>query len=137
MTTTLTIAGAFHGPPASGNGGYVCGCLARFIDGPAAVRLEAPPPLERPLSIEADGAGVRPSDQGRTIAEAYPKGFHLEIPKPPTPDEAQVAAPCIVIGWPLGQEGRKHYSATAMFDRSGTCCATARATWLEVATMPT
>ncbi len=48
----------------------------------------------------------------------------------------KVAAPCIVIGWPLGQEGRQHYSATALFDRSGTCCAMARATWLEVATMP-
>ncbi len=51
MTATLTIAKRFHGPPASGNGGYVCGRLARFIPGPAVVRLKAPPPLERPLTV--------------------------------------------------------------------------------------
>lgn len=235
MPTTLTIANTFHGPPASGNGGYVCGRLAQFIDGPAVVRLKAPPPLERPLTVENDGTEVRLIDQGRTVAQARPTAFDLEIPKPPTPDEAlaasrgyrgfkhhwfptcfvcgtardegqglrifagplphrdMVAAPwspylaladhegmvrsefvwaaldcpgafafpepesgvvllgemaarliarvraddaCNVVGWPLGRKGRIHYVATALFDSSGRCCAMARASWVEVATMP-
>ncbi len=234
MTQTLTIAKRFHGPPASGNGGYVCGRLARFIQGPAVVRLKAPPPLERPLALESSGAGVRLTDGGRTVAEARPHALDLDVPAPPTPDEArrasrryrgfarhwfptcfvcgperdegqglrifagplhdrdmvaalwtphstladaegtvrseflwaaldcpgafafpepqkgvallgemaarltaavQPAEPCIVIGWPLGGKGRLHYSGTALFDNKGRCCAMARATWVEVATM--
>ncbi len=72
MTATLTIAKRFHGPPASGNGGYVCGRLARFIPGPAVVRLKAPPPLERPLTVESTATGARLTDRGKTLAEARP-----------------------------------------------------------------
>jgi hypothetical protein len=43
---TITIARRFRGPPNSGNGGYVCGMLARYITGAAEVTLRAPPPLE-------------------------------------------------------------------------------------------
>ena len=92
MTATLTIAKTFHGPPDSGNGGYVSGRLARFIDGPAIVRLKAPPPLERPLTVENNGTEVRLTDQGRTVAHARPTAFDLEIPAPPTPNEARTAS---------------------------------------------
>ena len=92
MNRTLTIAERFHGPPTSGNGGYVCGCLARFVEGPVVVRLKAPPPLERPLTVENHGAGVRLTDQGRTVAEARPNALHLDVPAPPTPDEARRAS---------------------------------------------
>jgi hypothetical protein len=46
---TMTIARRFRGPPNSGNGGYVCGMLART--------LRAPPPLETELSVVEVGAG--------------------------------------------------------------------------------
>jgi len=39
---------------------------------------------------------------------------------------------CVVIGWEISHEGRKHYTGTALFDESGTCCAVAYATWFEV-----
>ena len=39
---TITIARRFRGPPNSGNGGYVCGMLARHIAGAAEVMLRAP-----------------------------------------------------------------------------------------------
>lgn len=54
---TMTIARRFRGPPNSGNGGYVCGMLARHIPGAAEVALRAPPPLETELNVvevEAD-----------------------------------------------------------------------------------
>lgn len=40
--------------------------------------------------------------------------------------------PHIVGGWRLGQQGRKHFSGTAIWAADGTVCARARATWIEV-----
>jgi hypothetical protein len=53
---TMTIPRRFRGPPNSGNGGYVCGMLARHIAGAAEVTLRAPPPLETELSVVEAGA---------------------------------------------------------------------------------
>ena len=39
---------------------------------------------------------------------------------------------CVLIGWEISHEGRKHYTGTALFNQSGTLCAVARATWFEV-----
>jgi hypothetical protein len=38
--------------------------------------------------------------------------------------------PCVVVGWPLGQDGRKLYAGTALFDAAGEPLARARATWI-------
>src|SRR4029079_11776087 len=51
--TSVTIDKRFCGPPNSGNGGYVCGRLARHIPGGAEVTLRAPPPLDTPLDAVA------------------------------------------------------------------------------------
>lgn len=40
--------------------------------------------------------------------------------------------PCVVIGWPMGREGRKLYSGTAVFSASGEPRAVARATWVRL-----
>lgn len=50
---TITIARRFRGPPNSGNGGYSCGRLAAFINGPAEVTLRKPPPLELEMQVLA------------------------------------------------------------------------------------
>ena len=42
-----------------------------------------------------------------------------------------VDAPCVVIGWALGHDGRKHYTGTAIFDGFGELCGRAVATWIE------
>ena len=42
------------------------------------------------------------------------------------------SAACVVIGWAIGHEGRKHYTGTAVFDDSGELCARAAATWIEL-----
>ena len=40
---------------------------------------------------------------------------------------------CVVIGWPLGEDGRKLYSGTAVFSGAGDLCGVARATWVKLA----
>ena len=39
---------------------------------------------------------------------------------------------CIVIGWAMGSEGRKHFAGTALFSPAGDCVGSARATWIEI-----
>ena len=38
---------------------------------------------------------------------------------------------CVVIGWALKHEGRKHVVGTAIFDNFGELCGRALATWIE------
>jgi hypothetical protein len=42
-----------------------------------------------------------------------------------------VSEACVVIGWALGHDGRKHYTGTAIFDDAGELCGRAIATWIE------
>jgi hypothetical protein len=57
LMTSIMIDERYCGPPNSGNGGYVCGRLARYIPGDAEITLRAPPPLDEPLDVVAtDGA---------------------------------------------------------------------------------
>ena len=66
---TMTIPHRFRGPPNSGNGGYVCGMLARQIAGAAEVTLRAPPPLETKLDLVEVGTEIWELRQGTaTIA---------------------------------------------------------------------
>ena len=37
---------------------------------------------------------------------------------------------CVVVGWPLGEEGRKLYAGTALYGEDGRPLARARATWI-------
>ncbi len=51
----MIIDQRYCGPPNSGNGGYVCGRLARHIPGGVEVTLRSPPPLHTPLHAVATG----------------------------------------------------------------------------------
>jgi hypothetical protein len=44
-----------------------------------------------------------------------------------------VGEACMVIGWRIASEGRKHRCGTAVFDEDGELCARAQATWIEIA----
>ena len=75
---SLVIDRRFCGPPNSGNGGYTCGRLAAFIDGPAEVTLRSPPPLDEALSIERapdSSVRLRSARNGQFIGEARPVSF--------------------------------------------------------------
>jgi hypothetical protein len=39
--------------------------------------------------------------------------------------------PCVVLAWPLGDEGRKSYAGTAVYGERGRLLGVARATWIE------
>ena len=39
---------------------------------------------------------------------------------------------CVVVGWPLGEDGRKLYAGTALFGEGGDLRAFARATWVRI-----
>jgi hypothetical protein len=232
MPDTVRIGNQFRGPPDSGNGGYVCGLLAEHIDGCAEVRLQAPPPLEKELSIvPGDDDSIVLMDELRTIATARPSRLELDVPSPPSEataiegsknytgfdhhwfpgcfvcgperqsgdglrifagcahDSDQVLSPwvphqslddgsgfvaprfvwaaldcpgafaalgrsgnplvlgtltvetdraipigehCIVAGWLIAREGRKHYCGTAIYSESGEVCARARAIWIRI-----
>lgn len=89
----IVIARRFNGPPDSGNGGYVCGRLAAFIDGPAQVTLRQPPPLETPLAVLREGRGVRLMAGNVILAEAELADPGLDVPPAPTFAEAEAAMP--------------------------------------------
>ena len=91
----FVIARQFCGPPTSGNGGYVCGVLAKAIAGPATAVLRARPPLDEQLDLgvhegvfqltsEADGAliGAGVACDGAILPP---------VPKPPSLQAAREA----------------------------------------------
>jgi hypothetical protein len=68
---TLTVPSRFCGPADSANGGYMCGRVAGFLDGPVTVTLRRPPPLATPMTVEADAGGsVRIRHGDTLVAEA-------------------------------------------------------------------
>jgi len=88
----IRIDRRFRGPPESGNGGYVCGRVARFIDRPTVVRLRIPPPLETDLQVHHADDGIEVYDGETVVAEARPTTVDLDPPAPPSFEEAEEAA---------------------------------------------
>jgi hypothetical protein len=87
----ITIARQFCGPPNSGNGGYVCGVLAKDIDGPATSVLRAPVPLDVSLDLAMDGGAMLMTDaQGALVGKGEPADRDL-LPTPPAPPSLEAA----------------------------------------------
>lgn len=93
---TAIISRRFCGPPQSGNGGYVCGRMAKHFAGPAAVRLKAPSPLETPLEVRMAEGVVQLLRGPTVIAEGRPVELGLIPPPPPSFGEAVNAAKSFV-----------------------------------------
>lgn len=95
VTPAMEIPSRFCGPAGRGNGGYVCGRVAAYVDGPATVTLHRPPPLDTALDVDRDDAGsVRVRDRGLLIADAQPAlaAPRLEIPAAVTPAQVRAVA---------------------------------------------
>jgi hypothetical protein len=63
---TVSIPTRFNGPPASGQGGYSSAVLAAHLEGPAAVSLRRPIPLDEELEVRVErgpveGVGENPA----------------------------------------------------------------------------
>jgi hypothetical protein len=213
----------YRGPQTSANGGYAAGSLASVVDAPEVeVTLRLPPPLERPLAVQHDGAGSTVLlDGDAVVAEARAAPVDVDAPEPvslgaaaeasersstswpvefrecfvcglraehdglgirvgPVESRAglhaapwtatEVATPvvwaaidcpgayavgaegrgevvlgrmtarierspedgeqCVVVSWPLGEDGRKLFAGTALFAADGELLAIARQTWI-------
>jgi hypothetical protein len=92
--TQIVVERRFNGPPTSANGGYACGRVARFVDGPAEVTLRRPVPLETALDAERhDDGHVTLHHEDVLLAEAEPALplDEIEPPRRPTVAEAREA----------------------------------------------
>jgi hypothetical protein len=93
MSETLVIPAESNGPMESGNGGYSAGAVAAFLDGPAAVSLRSPVPLDRRLDVVVEDVVARALDGETLVAEAEAaRGFEVEVPEPVSPERAREAA---------------------------------------------
>lgn len=91
-TEYLEISERFCGPPNSGNGGYVCGLLAKHLPGAVAVRLKAPPPLKTTLRREWSNDSARLFHESTVVGEARTSELLIEPPPCPGLSEAERAA---------------------------------------------
>lgn len=90
-STTLSISRRFCGPPNSGNGGYVCGLLAKEMAQPCQVTLHAPPPLDTDLQLHPHEDGLQLKLGEQLLATARPYEFELDIPPAPSMKQAEEA----------------------------------------------
>lgn len=87
----IVIAQQFCGPPNSGNGGYVCGVLAKDLEGPVTSVLRARVPLDVDLDIAvAAGAAVMTDAAGGLIGRGDPAAAGL-LPDPPAAPSVEAA----------------------------------------------
>jgi len=98
----ITIPHRYCGPPESGNGGWVSGTVAAHVPTTAprpavTVRLASPPPLDRPLALDAeptpDGVlTLRLLDGGHLVASATASADLVEeVPPTVTLEVARAA----------------------------------------------
>jgi hypothetical protein len=88
IVETLTIDRRFRGPAQSGNGGYVCGRIARHVPGTAQVRLAIPPPLETPLEMDVTDGVARLMSGTTLVGEGRPAELDIAAPAPVSFDAA-------------------------------------------------
>ena len=85
----------------------------------------APADVAPPLvwaALDCPGAiAVGFPDRGETLLGR----FAARLDRVPAPGER-----CVVVAWPLGEDGRKLYAGTALFSETGEPLAGARATWI-------
>jgi len=91
-TEYFEISERFCGPPNSGNGGYVCGLVAKGLPGTVTVRLKVPPPLKTVLRREWTNDSARLFQETTIVGEAKTSELRLEPPRCPSLEQAVAAA---------------------------------------------
>jgi hypothetical protein len=125
---------------------FVCGPQRQVHDG---LRI-FPAPLTQNLYVAAWTPGDEFGDDQRLLRPEFlwaamdcPTGFAAGFPTAGKLVTGRLAvqqmiairteAACVIMSWPLGIEGRKHFSAACLY-QDGKLCAVARATWIRIAT---
>ncbi len=92
MSETLYIDARYNGPVGRGNGGYIAGALAAFVEGDAEVHILRGFPVATLLAIRrhADGSVSCHLDD-QELGRARPLQLVLDIPPPPTLSAARAA----------------------------------------------
>ncbi len=125
---------------------FVCGPQCADSDslsifaGPVARRDIVAAPWTPDTSLADANGTVRPEFVWAALDCPGWFSFFTELPERPVVLgrlAAKLNAPvrpgerCVVTGWPLGEEGRKLYSGTALFSADGELRAFAKATWIR------
>ncbi len=95
IVETLQLDRRFRGPARSGNGGYVCGRIARHVPGTATVRLAIPPPLETPLQVDVTDGVVKLLSGTTLVGEGRAAQLDIAAPAP--------------VSFAVASESSKHY----------------------------
>lgn len=95
IVETFSIDRRFRGPAQSGNGGYVCGRIARHVPGTATVRLAIPPPLDTPLHVDVTDGVARLMAGTTLVGEGRAAELDIEPPAP--------------VSFAAATESSKHY----------------------------
>jgi hypothetical protein len=141
--TSVIIDHRYCGPPNSGNGGYVCGRLARYIPGGAEITLHAPTPLDRALDVAAvDGGRWELRDGAKLIATGRGANIELaniekasfedawEVARQPSVDPSEHPLPtCFVCGPARAEGDGLRIFAGPLARRSGHGSTVLAATW--------
>ena len=110
MKDQLIVNARFNGPPDSGNGGYVCGIFANFVEGTAEITLRRPPPLNKPMQVVQENGNVHLMDGELVVASGKSSTLALNVPAMPFMAEAE----------------------TAVFTEDGKLCGKGQAVWIEL-----
>ena len=102
----------------------------------AHLRRAARRPRRRHVDAGASSAG--PSSSGprstapaRTARARPAAARRCSAASPPGSTRCPVPGePCVVVGWPLGEDGRKLFAGTALYGEGGRLLGVARATWI-------
>ncbi|MEQ9218253.1 MAG: hypothetical protein RLO17_09440 [Cyclobacteriaceae bacterium] len=83
MKNSLTIEPRFCGPSNSGNGGYVCGKLANYVDYIAEVTLRQPPLLNTEMEIVMEEESLQLTHANEIVATVRPGTVEFDAPQAP------------------------------------------------------
>jgi hypothetical protein len=98
---TFSVPSRFNGPPASGQGGYSSAMLAAHLEGPAAVSLRRPIPLDEELEVRVEKGDATRAENGTqgivdgTVARAFDAAGELIAEAVPAPSLAAWDAPSV------------------------------------------
>ncbi|MDY7030330.1 MAG: hypothetical protein SVY10_00305 [Thermodesulfobacteriota bacterium] len=92
MNEKVIIDGKYCGFLGRGNGGYVCGMAAAYIEGTAEVTLWNPPLVDVPFDVELIDGRTLFKHGDVVVAEARSCSLDLDIPRPPTYEQAVEAS---------------------------------------------